>query len=328
MRARIWIGVVAAALGAASCGGGETPDAYGTVEAQQVDVSAEVAGRLVTLNAVEGARLERDALAAVIETSDLELERDQIETQRAAADLRAREAAAQVGVARERRRVQAALRDVLVAQREIAARAYERTKRLYDQEAATAQQLDQAERDARVLAEQIETQTRQIGVEARQVDAAVARARAAEGEIASAEARLAQIAGRVADAQVLNPHAGTVLTTYVRAGEFVQPGRRLYSIADLSSLEARVYVTEPQLAGLRLGQQAQVTIDAGDGRRTLPGTVTWIASEAEFTPTPIQTRDDRAELVYAVKIRVENPDGLLKIGMPVDVSFEGTEGAR
>lgn len=328
MRGRIWIGAVALALGAASCGGGDTPDAYGTVEAQQVDVAAEAAGRLVTLHAVEGARLERDALAAVIETSDLERERDQVETQRSAAALRAREAAAQVGVARERGRVQAAQRDVLVAQREIAARAYERTKRLYDQDAATAQQLDQAERDARVLAEQIQTQDRQIAVEARQVDAARARVQAAQGDVTSAEARLAQISGRVADAQVRNPEAGTVLTTYVRAGEFVQPGRRLYSIADLSSVEARVYVTEPQLAGLRVGQQAQVTIDAGEERRALPGTVTWIASEAEFTPTPIQTRDDRVELVYAVKIRVENTEGLLKIGMPVDVTFERTDGGR
>ena len=328
MKGRIWIGAIAVALGAVSCGDGDMPDAYGTVEAEQVDVAAEVAGRIVAFTAVEGARLEHDAVAAIIETSDLELERDQVETQRSAAALRASEAAAQVAVARERRRVQAAQRDVLVAQRVIAARAFDRTRRLFEQDAATAQQLDQAERDARVLAEQIDAQDRQIAVEARQVDAAIARARAAQGDVASAEARLAQIAGRVADAQVRNPLAGTVLTTYVRAGEFVQPGRRLYSIADLSTVEARVYVTEPQLAGLRVGQQVQVTIDAGDGRRTLPGTVTWIASEAEFTPTPIQTRDDRAELVYAVKIRVDNAESLLKIGMPVDVDFEGTDGGR
>jgi HlyD family secretion protein len=263
----------------------------------------------------------------IIDASGLALERVQMETLRAAAVLRAREADEQAGVARERVRVQAAQRDVLVAQHAIAARAYDRTKRLFDQDAATAQQLDQTERDARVLSEQIDAQDRQIVVERRQVEAALARVRAVQGDIASAEARLAQIAERVADAEIRNPTAGTVLTTYAREGEFVQPGQRLYAIADLSQVEVRVYVTEPQLAGLRLGQTALVTVDAGNGRQTLEGSVIWIASEAEFTPTPIQTRDERAKLVYAVKIRVDNPHRLLKVGMPADVMFERTAAA-
>src|SRR5690606_23218664 len=150
--------------------------------------------------------------------------------------------------------------------------------------------------------------------------------RTAQAGVVSAEARLAQIAGRVADAEVRNPLAGTVLTTYVRAGEFVQPGQRLYAIADVSTVDVRVHGTAPQLAGIRRGQTTQVTFDAGDGRATLPGTVTWIAAEAEFTPTPIQTRDERADLVYAVKLRVDNPDRHLKIGMPVDVMFREAAG--
>jgi HlyD family secretion protein len=310
-----------AALTAAACGRDEKPAAYGNVEAHEVDVAAEATGRIRTLNAREGERLAKDALAASIDTSQLELERDQLETQRAAAVARAGEAAEQVDVARERQRVQVAQREVLTAQAAIAERAYDRTRALFDQQAATAQQLDQAERDLHVLREQIDVQTRQIAVEAQQVQAASARVQSARGDVTAA-ARIAQVAGRVEDADVHNPIDGTVLTTYVRAGEFVQAGQRLYTIANLDDLDVRVYVAEPQLASLRVGQQAQVTIDAGEGeRRALPATVTWISSEAEFTPTPIQTRDERAELVYAVKLRVANDGGVLKIGMPVDVVF-------
>jgi HlyD family secretion protein len=312
----------------AGCARETAPDAYGNVEAQQVDVAAEVAGQLRSLHAVEGARLEAGAVAAVIETRQLDLERAQIETQQGAAAARVREAIEQVEVARARQSAQAAQRDVLLPQREIAERAYERTRRLHAQDAATAQQLDQAERDLRVLREQIEAAGSQVAVERRQVGAAEARVRSARSDEAAAAARLAQIAGRVADAEVKNPEAGTVLTTYVRAGEFVQAGQRLYTIANLDAIDVRVYVTQPQLASIRLGQAATVTIDAAEGRRSLPGTVAWIASEAEFTPTPIQTRDERADLVYAVKIRVANEGQILKVGMPVDVSFAAGGEAR
>lgn len=320
-------GCVVLAILAAGCGADAAPDAYGSVEAREVAVAAESAGRVTALHAREGERLEAGALAAVIESTGIELERAQVESERAAAGLRVREAAAAVDVARARLQAQAAAHDVLAADHDVAARAHERTRRLYEQEAATAREIDQTERAVRVLAEQMRAQQRQMAVERQQVDAALARVRAAEAEAASVEARLSRIDDRLADARVLNPEAGTVLATYVRAGEFVQPGQRLYAIADLSTVDVRAYVTEPQLATLRIGQAATVTLDAADGTRTVPGQVVWIASEAEFTPTPIQTRDERAELVYAVKIRVVNADGLLKIGMPVDVLFESAGGA-
>jgi HlyD family secretion protein len=101
----------------------------------------------------------------------------------------------------------------------------------------------------------------------------------------------------------------------------VQPGQPLYKVADLDTLELRAYVTGEQLASVRLGQRVQVRVDDGDALRTIPGTVTWVSATAEFTPTPVQTRDERADLVYAVKIRVPNPDGALKIGMPGDVTL-------
>jgi len=103
----------------------------------------------------------------------------------------------------------------------------------------------------------------------------------------------------------------------------VQPGQALYKIASLDTVELRAYVPEPQLARVRLGLPARVTVDAGEdgARRTLAGTVSWVSAEAEFTPTPIQTRDERANLVYAVKVRVPNAGQVLKIGMPADVTF-------
>ncbi len=118
------------------------------------------------------------------------------------------------------------------------------------------------------------------------------------------------------------PFAGTVLATYARAGEFVQPGQPLFRLASLDTLTLRAYVTETQLAQLKLGQRVQVSVDRGEGvRLAMPGTVSWIASKAEFTPTPVQTRDERADLVYAVKILVPNRGGVLKIGMPADVEL-------
>jgi HlyD family secretion protein len=129
--------------------------------------------------------------------------------------------------------------------------------------------------------------------------------------------QLAQVQDRWERSRVLNPRAGTVLATYVEAGEFVQAGRPLYTVADLDTLTLRAWVSGAQLADIRLGQEVAVRVDAGPDRlRTLPGRVSWIASEAEFTPTPIQTREERISQVYGVKVRVPNPDGVLKVGMP------------
>ncbi len=196
---------------------------------------------------------------------------------------------------------------MLKSQREIAERGYQRTQRLHEQRAATAQQLDQAERDYRVLGDQIQ--------------AARAQQAAARHDITSSTAQIAQLDDRIRRSRISNPRTGTVLTAYVKPGEFVQTGQPLYKLAMLDSMDLRAYVTEPQLAQVKVGQTVEVTVDAGHGRKTLTGRVTWVASEAEFTPTPVQTREERADLVYAVKIKVPNQDRMLKIGMPADVRF-------
>ena len=277
-----------------ACSRNNEPDAYGTFEAEEVVVSAETTGRLATFTPVEGAQLARGALVAVVDTTQLSLEREQVVAQRQATGARGNEVAQQIRV--------------LEIQRTVARRNYDRTRRLFAEKAATAQQLDQAERDYRVLGAQI--------------DALRAQRQSVAREVSSGEARVAQISERVGKSRIVNPVRGTVLATFVHAGELVQPGQALYRIADLDTLTLRAYVAENQLQSLRLGGQVEVRIDSRDGQTTaLPGTITWISSKAEFTPTPIQTRDERADLVYAVKVRVPNSQGLLKIGMPGDLTL-------
>jgi HlyD family secretion protein len=289
------IGILLTSLAlAASCRDTNQPDAYGNFETTEVVVSAETSGQLLSFNADEGQTLAAGQLVGVIDTTQLMLQERQLSAQRSGASSRVTEVGQQL--------------DALRVQEEIARRNYERVQRLFKEQAATAQQLDQAERDYKVLAEQIQ------GAEAQR--------RTVAEDVKSTEARLAQIAQQLGKSRITSPVAGTVLARYADRGEFVQPGQPLYKIAKLDSMVLRAYVTETQLARVKLGAPATISIDAGGkGRQTLPGTVSWISPEAEFTPTPIQTRDERKDLVYAVKLRVPNRGGVAKIGMPADVRF-------
>ncbi|HEY9429655.1 MAG TPA: HlyD family efflux transporter periplasmic adaptor subunit [Gemmatimonadaceae bacterium] len=282
------------AVALVACNNAAEPDAYGNFESIEVVVSAQTSGQIQRFAPVEGMHLERGDVVALIDTTQLALERAQLVAQRAAVSARRVEVGEQLGVLR--------------VQRDIAQRAYERAQRLHAQQAATTQQLDQAERDYKTLVAQI--------------DALEAQRTSVTLDVASNQARVEQIADRLAKSRVANPSTGSVLAVYARAGEVVQPGQPLYKIANLDTLDLRAYITGDQLASVRLGERVAVHVDRGDGElASIAGTVTWVSSTAEFTPTPVQTRDERADLVYAVKIRVANPDGALKIGMPADVSF-------
>jgi HlyD family secretion protein len=301
MRRTSFGGALIAAIALTGCRGERGPDAYGNVEAIEVVVGSQVAGQLESFSPKEGNTLSAGDVVGVVDTSALVLQLEQAVAQRTAAASRITEVTRQIGV--------------FETQRAIAQRAYERVKRLYDQQAATAQQLDQAERDYRTLVAQIE--------------AAAAQRQTAAHDVAANDARTAQIRDQLRRTKVVNPAAGTVLTTYTRAGEFVQLGQPLYKIANLDTVELRAYVNESQLAGVKLGRPVTVTIDAGTGtRRAFPAVVSWISSRAEFTPTPIETRDQRTNLVYAIKVRVPNHDGVLKIGMPADVALTPVTAAR
>jgi membrane fusion protein YbhG len=288
--------IVALLLAVASaCRGGNDPDAFGNFEATEVVVSPQESGQLLWFTPSEGVSLPAGVVVGVVDTMQLALERQQIVAQREAVGARASEVNREIGV--------------LVVQRQIAERTYERTRRLFAEQAATAQQLDQAERDYRVLGAQIE--------------AARAQLQSVTKEVASTEARVAQIRDRISKSRITNPQGGTVLTTYAKAGEMVQTGQPLYKIAKLDTLVLRAYVSEAQLTSVRLGARVQVRVDRGGKLLTVPGVVSWISSKAEFTPTPVQTRDERADLVYAIKVQVPNQSGALKIGMPADVELAG-----
>lgn len=338
MRRTSWMAFVVVVTATSGCARAAKPDAYGNVEATEVVVGAETTGRLVAFDVTEGQKLAADVIAASIDSTELALERDQLAAQRGANASRVNEVARQIDVLQAQRDAAAAQRDaaraqkaVLEAQQDVAKRAYERTRRLFDQQAATAQQLDQAERDYRVLEQQIKAQDEQIvahdhqlAAQREQIDATRAQRQTATEQVTSFDAQVARVNERIRKSQVKNPIAGTVLATYVKTGEVVQPGQPLYKIADLSTVDVRAYVAETQLAQVHLGTDAEVAVDSGAGAlKTLKGKVTWISSQAEFTPTPIQTREERADLVYAIKIRVPNGDGVLKVGMPADVRFLG-----
>ena len=298
MRSLLMIAILA---GFMACGGHDNPDAYGNFEANEVVVSAQTTGQLLSFTPVEGQQLHVGDVVALVDTMQLALERQRVIAQREATGARANEVGEQI--------------DVLDVQRDVAQRNYERTRRLFEQHAATAQQLDQAERDYRTLVAQIE--------------AAGAQRKTAAHDVAASDARTAEIRDQLRRARVINPVTGTVLTTYTHAGEFVQTGQPLYKIANLDTVELRAYVSESQLPGVKLGRPVVVTADAGTGtRRTFPAVVSWVSSRAEFTPTPIETRDQRTNLVYAIKLRVPNPGGVLKIGMPADVELTPVTAAR
>ena len=335
-RTRSAAAIVLLGLVAQGCATKAEPDAYGNVEATEVVVGAEATGRLVSYTLVDGATVTAGAVVGAIDATQLGFERDQFTAQRDAAASRINEVRQQIAALEAQQASAAAQRDAgnsqrnaLSAQLEIARRAHERTRRLFDQQAATAQQLDQAERDERVLTNQIAAQDAQLTAQDRQIAAQASLVRGSRAQertvAAQAEGAIAQVnqAGeRIRKTEVRNPIDGTVLTTYAKAGEVVQAGQPLYRVANLTSMEVRAYVTEPQLSGIRIGQNARVSIDAGGGsRQVAPGAISWISSRAEFTPTPIQTRDERAGMVYAIKIRVANSSGALKVGMPVDVQF-------
>ena len=285
---------------AVSCRRDSQPDAYGNFEADEVSVSAQTSGQLVTFTPTEGMHLAAGAVVGLVDTTQLALERAQMIAQREATSARVAEAGNQIGVYQ--------------AQLAIAQRNYERMRRLFEERAATAQQRDQAERDYRTLVAQIA--------------AARAQQQSVSREVASTSARVAEITDKIRKSAIINPEAGTVLATYAKTGEVVQSGQALYKIADVDTLIMRAYITENQLSAVRLGQRVQVHVDQGGGNLlTLPGVVRWVSSKAEFTPTPVQTRNERADLVYAVKIYVPNPKGVLKIGMPGDVSLTSAAGA-
>jgi HlyD family secretion protein len=294
---RALIPILAAAAVLTGCAADDNgSDAYGNFEASEVLVSSEVSGRLVAFRVREGETLEPDQQVGLVDTVQLSLRRAQIRAQREAVRSRLGGIAAEMDVLQEQ---------LLVAETERA-----RIAALLEDGAATLKQMDDVAGQIRVLNRQSEAiRTRNAPVFA---------------EIDVLNAELAVANDQIRRSRIVNPVRGTVLSTYAEVSELTAQGRPLYEIAPLDTLTLRAYVSGAQLPHIALGQSVTVLIDENENaNRGLEGVISWIASDAEFTPRPIQTKEERVNLVYAFKIRVANPDGRLKIGMPGEVRFDG-----
>ncbi|MEZ4702996.1 MAG: HlyD family efflux transporter periplasmic adaptor subunit [Rhodothermales bacterium] len=281
---------------ASGCGQGEPlSDAYGNFRATETIISAQTAGQLLAFSADEGRVLEAGQVVGLVDTTQLSLSRAQIRASRDAVRSRIAGVLAQI--------------DVLETQRDVALREKQRVEQLLKDQAATPKQLDDIDGQLRVLDRQIQS--------IRTQNATIL------GEMEALDAQVALIDDQIRRSVLVNPIAGTVLATYTERYEQTAPGRPLYKIANLDTLELRAYISGDQLPHIRLGQPVDVLIDEDrTSNRTLAGEIVWIASEAEFTPKMIQTKAERVNLVYAIDIRVPNPDGALKIGMPGEARWE------
>lgn len=281
----------------ASCGRGDDYDATGTFEATEVMVSAEAMGRIIYFNAEEGDLLTAGEQVGVIDTVQLYLQKMQLERSVASVRSNRPDIAKQASSLREE-----------IAKQQVERR---RVANLLKDGAATTKQLDDIDAALKVLDSQLSALLSTLNNNAASID-----------ENSSAmELQIAQIEDRLAKCRIVSPVTGTVLAKYAEAGELASEGRLLMKVADLDKIYLRSYFTSEQLAGIKIGREVTVTADFGGKEQfDYPGRITWIAADSEFTPKTIQTRDTRANLVYAVKVAVEN-DGRLKIGMYGEVKL-------
>lgn len=273
-----------------ACGNTPDYDATGIFEATTVTVSAETSGKILSADIAEGDTVRSGETIAVIDTTILVLQQKQLDSQRLSAESSSPDITAQA----------ASLRTQIAHQRNEC----DRLNRLITDGATTRKQVDDAQAHLTMLEGQLSALLSTLG-----------KNRSSISDNAAAilyQAR--QIEEQIAKSTVTSPLTGTVLTKYAEPGEFATPGRPLCRIADLGNIYLRAYFTASQLADIRLGQEVTVIADfGGDEQYDYPGRITWIAQESEFTPKSIQTKDSRANLVYAVKIAVKN-DGRLKLG--------------
>lgn len=273
-------------------------DASGTFEAVETIISAEANGAIRALDVEEGQSLTAGQTVGYIDSTQLYLKKRQFQAQINAVLSKKPDIAVQM----------AALQEQLGQ----AVREQQRIASMAKADAATPKQLDDANAQVAVIKKQIAAQQSSLGINSSSITQ----------EASPLEIQIAQLEDQLAKSRIVNPVNGTVLVKYADVNEVVTVGKPLYKIADLSTIILRAYVTGPQFAQLRLNQQVTVLVDDADGNyREYPGTVEWISDKAEFTPKTIQTKDERENLVYAVKIRVKN-DGLLKIGMYGEVRFD------
>ena len=285
-------------LSLASCNSnGELADAYGNFEADETIISAETAGKLLYLNIQEGSEIPAGLDVALVDTTQLFLKKEQLKAGINAILSKVQPVQSQINVLTEKRRN--------------IEREKNRIEKLLADSAATRQQWDD-------ISGQLELVEKEMAATREKLESAN---KGILSEIKSLEVQIAQVNDQLDRSVIENPTHGTVLQKYAEPGEVTAFGMPLYKVASLSSLYIRAYISGNQLAKITIGHSVSVGVDDGEGGiRNYSGRITWISSKAEFTPKIIQTREERVNLVYAIKILVEN-DGLLKIGMPGEVYF-------
>jgi HlyD family secretion protein len=286
-------------------------DASGTFESDEVIVSSEVGGKILRFDIEEGSALAKDSIVAIIDSTPFILQKQQLEATIGTLHEKTMDVGPQIKLLQDQ---------IAVLKTQLANAVYERdrTERLVKADAATKKQLDDMNNQVDVLRKQIAANEQQIKV---QETTTGTQNRSVLSEFKPLKKSVAQIEDQVKRTSVTNPINGVVLTKYAMAGEITAPGKALYKIADLSTITLRAYITGTQLSQIKLNQQVKVLIDEGASKyKEYLGVITWISNKAEFTPKTIQTKDERANLVYAIKIHVKN-DGYLKIGMYGEVKF-------
>ena len=310
IRNLLYAGLISIAL--AGCHSKNTvSDASGSFEIDEVVVSAEVPGKILSLNLEEGSLLSKDSIIGEIDSLPLELQKAQVQATIAALQQKTLDVKPQVQLLLDQIKVQKAQLDNAIHEKA-------RTERLIKADAATTKQLDDLNNQIDVLQKQISVNEQQIKV---QETATGTQNNSVLSESRPLHKSVAIIDDQLKRTNIRNPITGTVLTKYAMAGEITVPGKALYKIGDLSVITLRAYITGTQLAEVKLNQHVTVLVDStASTYKKYDGLITWISDKAEFTPKTIQTKDERANLVYAIKIHVKN-DGNLKIGMYGEVKF-------
>lgn len=281
-----------------SCGKSKNDaDASGTFEATEVIVSAESAGKILSFDVEEGQVLTANEQVGAIDSTQLYLRKQQILSSKKSLQSRRPDVKKQIAAIEQQ---------IITAKTE-----RKRVENLLKANAANKKQLDDINAQIAVLEKQLDAQKTALETTNQGITE--------DSEGISIQVQ--QIEDQLSKCKIVSPIAGTVLLKYAEAGEVAAPGKALFKIADTNNMILRAYITADQLTKIKVGQKVKISTDFGkDDSKEFDGTVSWIASKAEFTPKTIQTRDERANLVYAVKISVKN-DGFLKIGMYGDLKL-------
>ena len=286
-------------LALSSCGNNQNDfDATGTFEATEVTVSSEAVGRILSFDVTEGQEVAMDSKIGIIDTAQLYLSKLQLMKSMSSVKSNRPDIGKQIAAINEQiakqKTEQGRIENLLVAG------------------AATQKQLDDIVSAITVLERQLVALQSSLQNSASSIDA----------QSSAIEIQVAQIDDKLSKCIISSPVTGTILAKYAEAGELAVVGKPLLKVADTKRLFLRAYLTLSQLSDVKLGQSVKVYADfGGDNRREYAGTVTWISEKSEFTPKSIQTKDDRENLVYAVKVAIEN-DGFVKIGMYGELSFK------